>query len=112
MKATTTDATPKKLGSVTVLNSRVGIAIVTVSGYDGTDGITGQKAVRYKKSSSGILTLGTAVDVVAPVVDAGLGSSTFTLTAVGNNIDITVTGAAGKTINWTGNADITPNQNA
>jgi len=108
MKGQTTDATPKKLGSYVPAAGKAGILFLTVTGFDGTDAITGQKAIRFKKNAAGTLTLGTAVDVVASVVDAGLGAATFAMSAVSNKVDVMVTGAAGKNISWVAFIDLMP----
>jgi hypothetical protein len=101
MKTQTTDATPKKLGTIQIGATKAGLVTVSVVGFDNTDAVTGIKAARYKKVA-GTLTLGTPGAVLAVETDTGLGSATFTLSAVANNIDVMVTGAAGKTINWVG----------
>jgi hypothetical protein len=105
MKTQTTDATAKVIGTIKLPTSSAGVLKVSVVGFDGTDAVTGAKIVRFKKVS-GTLTLGTASNDLAVEADAGFSGATFAFAANSNNVDISVTGTAGKTINWTANASI------
>lgn len=60
----------------------------------------GGYAIATFKNIAGVVTV---VDVLDFIVngDAGLGAATFGITPSGTNLLITVTGVAGKTINWT-----------
>lgn len=101
MKVTTTDATPVKLGTLKIADTQAGVIQATVVGIDAAGlAVTGTKIVRYKKAA-GTLTLGTPADIAAVVADSGLTAATFTFVANGNNVDIQLTGTAGKTIKWT-----------
>lgn len=66
------------------------------------NGMTGAKMVRYRKSNTGALTLGTVQNVLAVQVDTGMTAVTFNIVAnANNNIDITVTGPSpAKQIAW------------
>src|SRR5690348_15600627 len=56
---------------------------------------TGAKMVRYKKSTTGALTLGTVTNVLAPQLDTGMTGCNFNMVAnANNNIDITVIGTS------------------
>jgi|SRR6478735_816472 len=100
MKTQTTNNTPKKIGTVNIRNNKAGILKATVSGFDGTDAITGQKSVKYKKNAAGNLIVGIPVETIPMVVDAALGSAAMNFNTVSDQVDIIVIGANGKTINW------------
>lgn len=91
--------------SINPNHGEVGVIFVTVAGADASgNGVTGSKLVRYRKSyPSGVLTMGTVVNVLPVVVDTGMTGCTFNITAnaTTNQIDISVTGTATpKEIGW------------
>lgn len=95
---TTTNATATVIKTILLDSWTGGILEVSVVGKAdlGTGSITGKKIVRYDKSTT--LTLGTPVDVLALQTD--ITGGTFSISAVSDNIEISVTGAASTVINW------------
>ena len=72
----TTDSTLRVIDSIVVVNNTGGIIEVTVVGSSTAgDAITGKQIFRYKKAS-GTITLSSATNILATVVDAGLGTAT------------------------------------
>lgn len=97
----TSNATPTTLKTFTITDNSVGTLIVNMSAgkADGSGGVTGIKAVRYKKVS-GTLTLGTISGWLSDEVDAAVSGATWTITTSSNNIIVQVTGVAATDIQW------------
>lgn len=97
----TLDATPVIAANMTIANNTGGIVEVTVVGST-TAGevITGKLIYRYKKAS-GTITVATADTASAITADAALSGATFAVAAnASNNLKLTLTGKASKTILW------------
>lgn len=78
-----------------------GVIMVHCVGVDAAgNAMTGAKMVRYRKNDQGVLTLGTVQNVLAVQNDTGMTGCTFNMSAVNNQIAVTVTGIAGKNIAW------------
>ena len=71
-------------------------------GYDYTNdkALTCVKRVRYKKSSGGVLTLGTVEDETALEYDGALTTATFNIINSADNAVVQVTGEAATNITW------------
>lgn len=100
-KATTTTATATTVHTVNVADNEVGFITIKAIGFspDSVEAITGIKSYRYVKKN-GTLTLGSAVNILAPVTDTDVSSATFVASASGNNILVRVTGISGLTMYW------------
>jgi len=98
---TTTDSTLTYLDSIPIASNEAGIIEVQLIGFNDSTktAVTGTKILRYVKTG-GTITLGSATDVLATVTDATLGTATWTVTAVANDIVVRVKGKAGFTIRW------------
>lgn len=98
----TTDSTLKYLDSVVTATNEGGIITVSVIGYsyDSTYSVTGVKSVRFNKRN-GTLTMGTVVDEVPNVTDAGLGTATWDLVAANGKIYVRIKGRLNYNIIWT-----------
>lgn len=94
----TPDATPTTIVTFTLDSNTGGILEVTIVGKDdgGTGSVTGKSIVRYDKTVT--LTLGTPVDILP--LETDIVGATYSISAVSDNIEIVVTGAA-TVINWT-----------
>lgn len=97
----TTDSTLRVIDSIVVVNNTGGILEVTVVGSSTAgDAITGKQIFRYKKAS-GTITLSSATNILATVVDAGLGTATFSVsTTASGNIQVRVKGKDGTSVRW------------
>lgn len=98
----TTNATPTTLHTVTLNTASRGIIEVRLVGYDYTNdkALTCVKRVRYKKSSGGVLTLGTVEDETALEYDGALTTATFNIINSADNAVVQVTGEAATNITW------------
>jgi hypothetical protein len=83
-------------------HGEAGVIMVWGVGVDAQgNGVTGCKMVRYRKSNTGTLNLGTVQNVLAVQRDTGMTGCDFNIVAVNNNIDITVLGTSpAKQIAW------------
>jgi hypothetical protein len=97
----TTDSANHYIDSVVLAANEAGIATVEVVGFDSTNAVavTGSQVVRYSKVA-GTLTLGSPSNILAKVTDTGLGTATFSINAVNNNIYILVKGKLTYTVKW------------
>jgi hypothetical protein len=79
--------------TISINYGEAGVLMVFAAAADGSgNGVTGAKLVRYRKSSTGILTLGTVQNVLAVQTDTGMTGAGFGIAANNNDIIITVTG--------------------
>lgn len=85
-----------------VNHGEAGVIMVWGVGVDANgNGVTGCKMVRYRKSSAGVLNLGTVQNVLAVQRDTGMTGCDFNIVAVDNNINVTVIGTSpAKEIAW------------
>lgn len=99
-KFTTTDSTLSAVETVSILDNSAGMIIVTVVAADSVgDGVTGKIIYRYHKTA-GTLTLASGTNISALVTDTGLGTATFTVTAVSNNVVLKCKGKLNYTVRW------------
>lgn len=98
---TTADATPVYIDSVKLATNETGIVEVYAIGYqkDTAYSVRGKLSVDFNKRR-GTLTMGTITSNIPIITDAALGSATFTLVSVNNNIYVRVTGKAATSIRW------------
>jgi hypothetical protein len=98
---TTADATPTYIDSVKLSTNETGLVELYVIGYqkDTAYSVRGKISVDFNKRR-GSLSIGTITTNIPIVADAALGSSTFTMVSVNNNIYVQVTGKAATSIRW------------
>lgn len=97
-RVSTSDDTPTAIVTLTPDDDSAGVIWVMCAGYDGTDGITGIKTVRFIKTGN-VVTLGTGAIPMATERD-GLTTADFDITASGADLIVRVTGEAATDINW------------
>lgn len=96
---TTTDDTPTVIATIEITDyfgGKLKLELVAVedSGADGS--LAAEQIVRFWKA--GTLTLGTPAPVFP--LETDITGATFSVSVVSDNIEISVTGVASKTINW------------
>jgi hypothetical protein len=98
--ARTTDATPVEIFRFPCMARHVYRANLRLSGVDATNGTTRITEARFawKRPATTAMMIGTTV--VSNLADAGAASWTQSATAVGTEIVFSVTGAAGRTVDW------------
>lgn len=97
----TTDSAIDPIDSIVLNPTEAGVVEVTVTGLNQLtgDAVTGVKILRYK-NAAGTLTLGSATDVLASTTDTGLGSATWSITSVNNNLYVNVKGKNTISVKW------------
>lgn len=97
----TLDATPVIAANMTVANNTGGLVEVTVVGSASNgECVTGKLLYHYHKTA-GTITVATADTVGTITADTGLSGATFAVAAnASNNLKLTLTGKASKTILW------------
>lgn len=98
---TTTDSAIDPIDSIVLNPTEAGVIEVTVTGLNQLtgDAVTGKKILRYK-NVAGTLTLGSATDVLTSTTDTGLGTATWSITSVNNNIYVNVKGKNTVSVKW------------
>lgn len=97
----TVDSTLRVIDTIQVINNTGGVLEVTVVGSSSAgDAITGKQIFRYKKAS-GTLTLSSPTNLLTTVVDAGLGTATFSVSTTSfGNVQVRVKGKDGTSVRW------------
>lgn len=100
---TTTDATPTTLMSVS-LGATPGVFIAegNLLGYNTTDLAGGAYTFTGAAVTTGAAATEISVEEKDVFEQAAMAAADFDISVSGNNIVVTVTGIAGKTINWSG----------
>lgn len=102
---TTVGAVTVVVLSIPIAASSCAVIEARVAGFEAVDGAGGLLSVTAHRNGGGPVIVGT-VDLFKDV-PAGLAGASFSAAAVGTNVEISCTGAAGKTINWVVQADVT-----
>lgn len=107
---TTTDATPKITDTLIVGNNSAGLIEVSAVGVTSAgEAVTAKLIYRYAKAS-GTLTIASAANISAVAADTALSGATVAAAATAdNNIKVTITGKASKTIRWRLKTDLLTN---
>jgi hypothetical protein len=98
---TTSDSTLTYVDSFKLSTNQTGLVEFYVIGYakDTAYSVRGMISADFNKRR-GTLTLGTLTPTIPLVTDAALGSATFTVVAVNNNIYVRVKGKAATSMRW------------
>lgn len=105
----TTNATQTSVWSMTLADNTVYfIQAQTVGrGTDGADRMTAiDFALVYRQGGGGATLQGSPVDIVTPIKSTGATTWDVSITVSGNDVRVSVTGAAATTINWATSIDI------
>jgi hypothetical protein len=105
----TTGNTPTVMATATIDDESCGIIeVFIVARHSTTSGmVVGKKIFSYIKDG-GTLTLGTQTTVLADEITGSCVGSSYSISAVSNQLSISVTGVAATTINWKATIKIIP----